>query len=221
MNEIKGAETFEVKNEHLELMKRAFVGWEHCGYGAPSIDCKRPYGNSDVEGDIAEIFGWEYDEEEGLTEEQSTKALHIPSNRLLEFTVNDEHQAYSVKDRQISALADIILDFYMEEDVVFSAIKVEGVGEPWDGVYTGLRHPDCFMAMRERREAVLGSHMHTTKARNEVRVAMVRNSTQGFITTRNRFIDRKEAYEMAKEQGQLWFHKLPFLTDELTSEDLY
>lgn len=74
---IQGTKTFEIKKEHLELLKRAFVSWEHCEYGAPAIDCKRPYGNSDVEGDIAEIFGWEYDEEEGLNEEQSTKARNL------------------------------------------------------------------------------------------------------------------------------------------------
>lgn len=51
---IQGTETFEIKNEHLELLKRAFVSWDSCEYGAPAINCKRPYGNSYVEGDI----GW-------------------------------------------------------------------------------------------------------------------------------------------------------------------
>lgn len=74
---IQGTELFEIKTEHLELLKRAFVSWSHGEYGAPAIDCKRPYGNSYVEGDIAEIFGWKYDEEEGLTEEQEAKARII------------------------------------------------------------------------------------------------------------------------------------------------
>jgi len=74
---IQGTETFEIKNEHLELLKRAFVSWDSGEYGAPAINSKRPYGNSDVERDIAEIFGWKYDEEEGLNEEQSKKALTI------------------------------------------------------------------------------------------------------------------------------------------------
>lgn len=49
---------FEVTEEHLKLMRRMYVGWQDCEYGAPEIDPKRPYGNSDVEGDIAEILGW-------------------------------------------------------------------------------------------------------------------------------------------------------------------
>lgn len=49
-------EKFEVKPEHLKLLKRAYVRWEDCEFGAPSIDCKRPYGNSSVVEDIFEIL---------------------------------------------------------------------------------------------------------------------------------------------------------------------
>lgn len=45
-------------DEHLKLLRRAYVSWENCEFGAPSIDCKRPYGNSDVITDICEILGW-------------------------------------------------------------------------------------------------------------------------------------------------------------------
>lgn len=41
-----------------------WIGWEYGEYGAPAVSCKRPYGNSDVEGDIAEILGWEYEEDD-------------------------------------------------------------------------------------------------------------------------------------------------------------
>jgi hypothetical protein len=50
---------FQVKDEHIKLLRRAYVGWDDGEYGAPTIDCKRPYGNSDVEGDIGEILGIE------------------------------------------------------------------------------------------------------------------------------------------------------------------
>lgn len=49
-------ETFVVTEDHLKLLRRAYVGWDDCEFGAPAIDCKRPYGNSDVLGDIAEII---------------------------------------------------------------------------------------------------------------------------------------------------------------------
>lgn len=48
---------FELKEEHLKLLRRAIIRWEDCEFGAPAIDCKRPYGNSYVYGDIAEILG--------------------------------------------------------------------------------------------------------------------------------------------------------------------
>lgn len=50
---------FTVTKEHLLLLKNTRVTWWHCEFGAPAIDCKRPYGNSDVISDIAELLGIE------------------------------------------------------------------------------------------------------------------------------------------------------------------
>ena len=58
-------ERFEVKEYHLKLIKRLnFNGWDYCEFGAPAIDCKRPFGNSDVYGDIFDILGLDYNSEE-------------------------------------------------------------------------------------------------------------------------------------------------------------
>lgn len=49
---------FELKEEHLDLLKNGC--WEYdgsCEYGSIGLDCKRPFGNSSVEYDIAEIIG--------------------------------------------------------------------------------------------------------------------------------------------------------------------
>ena len=70
--------TFTITEDHLKLLRRACVGWEDCEYGAPSIDCKRPYGNSFVEGDIAEILGWKTKDDE-LSDEQYDRAVQIHS----------------------------------------------------------------------------------------------------------------------------------------------
>jgi hypothetical protein len=51
-----GKQYFTVTDEHLKLLRRTNVGWEDGEFGAPSIDCKRPYGNSSVYNDIAEIL---------------------------------------------------------------------------------------------------------------------------------------------------------------------
>ena len=48
---------FTITKEHLLLAKSFYVDWDNCEYGAPSIDPKRPYGNSDVEEDICRILG--------------------------------------------------------------------------------------------------------------------------------------------------------------------
>lgn len=48
--------TFILTEEHLKLLRAANVGWCCDEFGAPCIDPKRPYGNSDVIGDIAKIL---------------------------------------------------------------------------------------------------------------------------------------------------------------------
>jgi hypothetical protein len=50
---------FEVKKEHLALLKQMCVGWQDCEFGAPEIDPKRPYGNSGVHQDMIKILGTE------------------------------------------------------------------------------------------------------------------------------------------------------------------
>ena len=68
--------TFEIKDDHLKLLKNSYVVWRDCEFGAPAIDCKRPYGNTDVESDIAEILNWNVSED-GLTEEQKEQAYKL------------------------------------------------------------------------------------------------------------------------------------------------
>ena len=50
---------FEVKKEHLMLLREACVDWDDCEFGAPCINPKRPYGNSGVVADMIRIFGKE------------------------------------------------------------------------------------------------------------------------------------------------------------------
>lgn len=49
---------FNLRPEHLKLMSKFSVGWNDCEFGAPEIDPKRPYGNSDVYQDMIEILGF-------------------------------------------------------------------------------------------------------------------------------------------------------------------
>jgi hypothetical protein len=47
---------FRVLPEHITLLSNANVGWDDGEFGAPAIDCKRPYGNSNVLWDIARLL---------------------------------------------------------------------------------------------------------------------------------------------------------------------
>lgn len=77
---------FELTEDHLLLLRNAYVSWEDCEFGAPVIDCKRPYGNSFVEGDICEILGWE-SEEEDLYDDENLRAWCSRIHRELEYAL--------------------------------------------------------------------------------------------------------------------------------------
>lgn len=47
---------FTLTKDHIKLLRNFYVGWQDCETGAPEIDTKRPYGNSDVWNDIHEIL---------------------------------------------------------------------------------------------------------------------------------------------------------------------
>lgn len=48
-----------VTENHLKLLKNLHVGWDYTEFGAPCIDPKRPFGNSNVFSDMAQILGFE------------------------------------------------------------------------------------------------------------------------------------------------------------------
>jgi hypothetical protein len=65
MSGLFGDDTFTVTEQHLALLKRANVRWEDCEFGAPAIDCKRPYGDSDVLLDMSEILDLDITDKDG------------------------------------------------------------------------------------------------------------------------------------------------------------
>ena len=76
-DEIRWVTEFEVKQEHLMLLKNCCVEW----YGGISIDSKRPFGNSDIVRDIGEILGEEPDgfddDDDDFSEEQSERFMRL------------------------------------------------------------------------------------------------------------------------------------------------
>ena len=82
---------FQVKADHIKLLKRMCVGWDDCEFGAPEIDPKRPYGNSSVHADIAEILGIrENDAADDFTDAEIEwmDSLHIEMETVLQIVVS-------------------------------------------------------------------------------------------------------------------------------------
>jgi hypothetical protein len=73
--EIEGAHEFEVMPAHIALLRRANTGWEGHGWvGAPSLLRKRPFGNSDVYADMAQIVdGRDYISDHEVLEEEEVR----------------------------------------------------------------------------------------------------------------------------------------------------
>lgn len=107
--------TFQLKEEHLKLLRRAYTTWDHAEYGAPGIDPKRPYGNSDVVEDICRILGWEMPDEDD--EEQSRQVCS---------------RARRVHEETETALQ--ILLCFAGEDVRPGKYRLEGWGKDWERV---------------------------------------------------------------------------------------
>lgn len=50
---------FTVTEHHLKLAKNFYISWNDCESGSPTIDPKRPYGDSDLVDSMAEVLGIE------------------------------------------------------------------------------------------------------------------------------------------------------------------
>jgi hypothetical protein len=71
---------FTVRPEHLTLLRHAYVSWDYAEFGAPSINAKRPYGNSYVVRDLARILEepdevWEEGVKVGFVVEEAAQRL--------------------------------------------------------------------------------------------------------------------------------------------------
>lgn len=72
-------------------------------------------------------------------------------------------------------------------------------------IIRGHRHADCIYTMHRMRKREKGG-----------------NENQGFITSKNRYVNRKEGYNLQIKAGIKSIDKKhPYLGDELYSEDLY
>ena len=70
-------ETFEIKSEHLKLLGRYYWQWNPACFGGPTVDPKRPFGNSSVLFDVAEILEMQWGEDEDLPEHLEAQIYHL------------------------------------------------------------------------------------------------------------------------------------------------
>lgn len=90
--------------------------------------------------------------------------------------------------------------------IVCAAIKIRLTSNENEVVITGLRHSDCFDTIKD-----LG-----LKPQEDYIIL-----DDGFIDHHNHFLDRKAAYQHAKDIGQLPVNLIYLCGDILFSEDLY
>ena len=95
----------------------------------------------------------------------------------------------------------------MKETCICSAVKYR------NKIWFGHRHSDALNAMRNEL-----SYFMNGKQISDIREYII----QGFITTKKRFVDRKEGYNLQISAGIISVCKdIPYLNKELYSEDLY
>lgn len=70
-------QTFELLTEHVKLLRAFNVTWYEIETGAPSIDGKRPYGNSNVAADVIELMGWQSDPDDVTPRQDRARAMQL------------------------------------------------------------------------------------------------------------------------------------------------
>ena len=79
---------FTLTKDHIKLLRKMCVGWQDCEAGAPEIDPKRPYGNSDVYDDIHEILTGKSFDDDDRKEENRYIDLHRETETALQVVLS-------------------------------------------------------------------------------------------------------------------------------------
>ena len=81
-------EQFRLTEHHVTLLQAMYCSFDDGGYeGAPAVDLKRPYGNSDVYGDINDlIFKVEFDGDSDMPDDllEACATLHKETGKALQ-----------------------------------------------------------------------------------------------------------------------------------------
>lgn len=82
-------EKFTLTEQHIKLLRKANVTWIGYEFGAPAIDPKRPYGNSNVIDDMAGILGEPVDEDGCADDEvdHRLRTIHLETKTALQIVL--------------------------------------------------------------------------------------------------------------------------------------
>lgn len=80
--------TFKMTDKHIKLLRNANVRWEDIEYGAPAIDGKRPYGNSDVTSDIVKLLFGDVPEDAQEALSDYARQLHKETETALQIILS-------------------------------------------------------------------------------------------------------------------------------------
>jgi hypothetical protein len=83
-------------------------------------------------------------------------------------------------------------------------------------VFAGWRHADCFLILEAWKEGLHPKKVEEIKAISHY---SLRGRNQGFLTSKGRYVSRREGWEIAVSAGQVEARDGETYT--LTSEDLY
>jgi len=67
---------FELRPDHVKLLRHANVTWSPLEWGSPQIDPKRPLGNSSLWQDVAEILGWPQPDDDSYEGYDAARAIY-------------------------------------------------------------------------------------------------------------------------------------------------
>ena len=120
----------------------------------------------------------------------------------------------------------------MKERIICAAIKIND-GKKYKNqpinvrkgfIITGRRHHDCYNTL----STIATAFFHDNKVVMDHTVEWIENNKrkhQGFITTKNRYVDRKEAWIIAQRENQIIYGPKNNSNDpemnQLISENLY
>lgn len=79
--------SFVLSDKHIALLRHAYVEWGDVETGAPQIDGKRPYGNSDVAGDVIKLLFGELPDGAGEALRDYALQLHRETETALQIVL--------------------------------------------------------------------------------------------------------------------------------------